>query len=59
MGQKTNRDVIDDFRARAKMKSRTKNQVQKLEKTANYFERNLTYMDYATYLANGWPMCHC
>ncbi len=50
------RDVIDDFRARAKMKSRTKNQVQKLEKTANYFERNLTYMDYATYLANGWPI---
>ena len=50
------RDVIDDFRARAKTKSRRKNQVEKLEKTANYFERNLAYMDYATYLANGWPI---
>ena len=50
------RDVIDDFRARAKMKTRTKNQVEKLEKTANYFERNLAYMDYPTYLANGYPI---
>lgn len=50
------KEVIDDFRSRSKKKSRTKRQVEKLEKTANYFERNLLYMDYATYLANGWPI---
>jgi hypothetical protein len=27
-----------------------------LTKTANYFERNLAYMDYPTYLKNGWPI---
>ena len=48
--------VIDDFRSRAKKKTRTKKQVEKLEKTANYFERNLKYMAYDTYLANGWPI---
>ncbi len=48
--------VIDDFRSRAKKKTRTKKQVEKLEKTANYFERNLEYMAYDTYLANGWPI---
>lgn len=30
-------------------------QVQ-LTKTANYFDRNLPYLDYATYLKNGWPI---
>lgn len=48
--------VIDDFRSRAKKKTRTKKQVEKLEKTANYFERNLEYMAYDTYLVNGWPI---
>ncbi len=50
------RQVIDDFRVRAKKKTRTKKQVEKLDKTANYFERNLKYMAYDTYLANGWPI---
>lgn len=27
-----------------------------LQKTANYFERNLPYMDYLTYLSKGWPI---
>jgi hypothetical protein len=27
-----------------------------LNKTANYFERNLPYMDYQTYLSNGYPI---
>jgi len=27
-----------------------------LIKTANYFERNLPFMDYPTYLSNGWPI---
>jgi hypothetical protein len=50
------RQVIDDFRVRAKQKTRTKKQIEKLEKTANYFERNLKYMAYDTYLAHGWPI---
>ena len=50
------KQVIDDFRARAKKKTRTKKQVEKLDKTANYFERNLEYMAYDIYLANGWPI---
>jgi hypothetical protein len=50
------RQVIDDFRSRAKKKTRTKKQVEKLEKTANYFERNLEYMAYDAYLTNGWPI---
>ena len=29
---------------------------KQLHKTANYFERNLPYMDYQTYLANGYPI---
>jgi hypothetical protein len=48
--------IIEDFRSRAKKKTRTKKQVEKLSKTANYFERNLEYMAYDTYLANGWPI---
>ncbi len=49
-------EIVADFRARAKKKTRTKKQVEKLDKTANYFERNLKYMAYDTYLANGWPI---
>ena len=48
--------LIDDLRSSAKKKSRTKRQVETLEKTANYFERNLKYMAYDTYLAKGWPI---
>ncbi len=48
--------IIEDFRSRAKKKTRTKKQVEKLDKTANYFARNLEYMAYDTYLANGWPI---
>ncbi len=48
--------VIADFRHRAQ-KSKTKPaQREQLNKTANYFERNLPFMDYPTYLANGWPI---
>ena len=50
------REVVDDFRSRAKKKTRTKKQIEKLEKTANYFERNLKYMAYDAYLAHGWPI---
>ena len=31
-------------------------QQTRLTKTANYFERNLPYMDYPTYLKHGWPI---
>lgn len=48
--------IIGDFRSRAEKPSRTKKQVEKLTQTADYFERNLPYMAYDTYLANGWPI---
>ncbi len=34
----------------------TASQRTQLNKTANYFERNLPYMDYSTCLAKGWPI---
>ena len=50
------RQVIADFRHMAQ-KSETKTALrEQLNKTANYFERNLPFMDYPTYLANGWPI---
>jgi hypothetical protein len=50
------RQVIADFRHLAS-KSKTKvAQREQLNKTANYFERNLPFMDYPAYLANGWPI---
>jgi hypothetical protein len=48
--------IITDFRSLAQAADRTKTQREKLTKTANYFERNLPYMDYPTYLAQGWPI---
>lgn len=48
--------VIADFRQLA-MKKKTKTALrEQLNKTANYFERNLPFMDYPTYLSNGWPI---
>lgn len=48
--------VIADFRHMAQ-KNKTKTVLrEQLDKTANYFERNLPFMDYPTYLANGWPI---
>ena len=48
--------VIAEFRSWAQGKSYTSAQREKLTKTANYFERNLPYMDYPTYLRKGWPI---
>jgi hypothetical protein len=48
--------VIVDLRRLAQTPGRTKTQQEKLLKTAHYFERNLPYMDYKTYLANGWSI---
>jgi hypothetical protein len=48
--------VIAELRQLSNKPTTTATQRQQLEKTANYFERNLSYMDYATYLARGWPI---
>lgn len=48
--------IIADFRRLAQEPQRSATQREKLTKTANYFERNLPYMDYPTYLAKGWPI---
>jgi hypothetical protein len=48
--------IISEFRQLAQDANYSSSQREKLTKTANYFERNLPYMDYQTYLANGWPI---
>lgn len=48
--------VITEFRSLAQDPKCTKAQREELEKAANYFERNLTYMAYDYYLAQGWPI---
>lgn len=45
--------IIAEFRQLAQEKKQTKAQIETLTKTANYFERNLPYMDYPSYLAKG------
>ncbi len=48
--------VIAELRQIAKNKKTKMMQRKQLHKTANYFERNLPYIDYQTYLANGYPI---
>lgn len=48
--------IVTEFRELAQEDHCTTAQRQQLTKTANYFERNLPYMDYPTYLAQGWPI---
>jgi hypothetical protein len=48
--------LISEFRQLAQHPKTTKAQREQLNQTSNYFERNLPYMDYPTYLANGWPI---
>lgn len=48
--------IIADFRQRAQATPTTSTQREQLVKAANYFARNLPYMDYPTYLARGWPI---
>jgi len=48
--------VIAELRRIAKNKKTKVAQRTQLNKTANYFERNLPYMDYQTYLSNGYPI---
>jgi hypothetical protein len=48
--------VIAELRRIAKNKKTKVAQRKQLNKTANYFERNLPYMNYPTYLSNGYPI---
>lgn len=48
--------LIAEFRKHAQAADTSATQRTQLDKTANYFERNLPYMDYPTYLAKGWPI---
>ena len=48
--------LIAELRQMAQDPHYTSTQQAQLLKTANYFDRNLPYMDYSTYLANGWPI---
>jgi hypothetical protein len=48
--------VIATFQQMAQDKQYTTKQRSQLDKTAHYFQRNLSYMDYATYLKRGWPI---
>jgi hypothetical protein len=48
--------LIADFRHLTQADSTTSAQREQLHKAANYFERNLPYMDYPTYLMRGWPI---
>jgi hypothetical protein len=48
--------LIAEFQTRAQANQLSANQRTQLTKVANYFERNLPYMDYQTYLKRGWPI---
>jgi hypothetical protein len=48
--------LIAEFRNQAQLTDTSATQVAQLNTTASYFERNLPYMDYPTYLAKGWPI---
>lgn len=48
--------VIASFQHMAQDDQYTTAQRTQLAKTADYFQRNLPYMDYATYLQRGWPI---
>lgn len=48
--------VIATFQQMAQDKQYTAKQRTQLAKTATYFQRNLPYMDYHTYLKRGWPI---
>src|SRR3990172_6836505 len=48
--------LIAEFRSLAKQPKISKSKRTQLLLTANYFERNLPYMDYPAYLSHGWPI---
>lgn len=48
--------LITEFRHLEQQPKTRVAQRTQLKKTADYFERNLPYMDYPTYLSKGWPI---
>jgi len=48
--------LIAEFRSLVKQPKISQRKRTQLLQTANYFERNLPFMDYPTYLAHGWPI---
>ena len=48
--------LIASLRRQTKGSDRSEAQQRELNKAANYFERNQSYMDYKTYLAHGFPI---
>lgn len=48
--------LIHEFRLMTTAEGASETLVTQLNSTANYFERNLPFMDYPTYLAKGWPI---
>ena len=48
--------LVAEFRSLAQQPKISKRKRSQLLTTANYFERNLPFMDYPTYLSNGWPI---
>ena len=48
--------LIAEFRSLARQPKISQRKRAQLLTTANYFERNLLFMDYPTYLSNGWPI---
>ena len=49
-------NIVQEFRQLAQKTETSKHQKEQLVKTANYFERNLPYMNYSSYLDKGWPI---
>jgi len=50
------RQLMAELRSLAARPKISKSKRAQLLQTANYFERNLPFMDYPTYLSNGWPI---
>jgi len=50
------RQLIAEFRLLAKQPKISKSKRMQLLLSTNYFERNLPFMDYPTYLSKGWPI---
>lgn len=48
--------VMETLRRLAQEEGRSTGRQKELRRVANYFEKNLAYMDYAAYLAHGWPI---
>ena len=48
--------LIAEIRVLAKKPKLRKSKCMQLIQTANYFERNLPFMDYPAYLSKGWPI---